>query len=130
MENGLKLKEFQVQSVEPTAYYIPDFVTVDEEKNLLSKLYEVPKPKWTQLSNRSARLLSLETYLQRTIRGCCHTAKETATNAKSEDVTSSGGQKKGLVLAEAGQGVCGDRRAGVQCRRAGWHRSLRTSGRG
>ncbi|XP_050677883.1 cytosol aminopeptidase-like [Leptidea sinapis] len=46
----------------------------------------------------SARLLSLETYLQRTIRGCCHTAKETATNAKSEDVTSSGGQKKGLVL--------------------------------
>ncbi|XP_050677960.1 alpha-ketoglutarate-dependent dioxygenase alkB homolog 6 [Leptidea sinapis] len=52
MENGLKLKEFQVQSVEPTAYYIPDFVTVDEEKNLLSKLYEVPKPKWTQLSNR------------------------------------------------------------------------------
>lgn len=33
-------------------YYIPDFVTTDEETYLLRKILETPQPKWKQLSNR------------------------------------------------------------------------------
>lgn len=36
----------------PALYYIPDFITEDEEKFLLQQVYAAPKPKWTQLSNR------------------------------------------------------------------------------
>jgi len=35
-----------------TIYYIPDFITPDEENLLLSEVQRAPKPKWTQLSNR------------------------------------------------------------------------------
>lgn len=36
----------------PTAYYIPNFITSNEEKHILDHFYSVPKPKWTYLTNR------------------------------------------------------------------------------
>ncbi|KAK3092614.1 hypothetical protein FSP39_004992, partial [Pinctada imbricata] len=36
----------------PSIYYIPNFVSKDEEENILHHVYSAPKPKWTQLSNR------------------------------------------------------------------------------
>lgn len=36
----------------PTVYYIPDFITEEEERYLLQEVYKAPKPKWTQLSGR------------------------------------------------------------------------------
>ena len=38
--------------VPPSIYYIPEFVSADDEESLLRNIYEAPKPKWTQLSNR------------------------------------------------------------------------------
>lgn len=35
-----------------SCYYIPNFITEEEEKNLLKNIYDAPKPKWTQLKNR------------------------------------------------------------------------------
>ena len=36
----------------PALYYIPDFISKDEEEYLLRQVYAAPKPKWTHLSNR------------------------------------------------------------------------------
>ncbi|RKP25820.1 hypothetical protein SYNPS1DRAFT_15103 [Syncephalis pseudoplumigaleata] len=36
----------------PAAYYIPEFITEQEEEQLLKQVYAVPKPKWVTLSNR------------------------------------------------------------------------------
>ena len=36
----------------PTAFYEPNFITEDEEKRLIDSVYNAPKPKWQQLSNR------------------------------------------------------------------------------
>lgn len=33
-------------------YYIPNFITESEESIIVDKVNTVPKPKWTQLSNR------------------------------------------------------------------------------
>uniref|UniRef100_A0A1I8J221 Fe2OG dioxygenase domain-containing protein n=1 Tax=Macrostomum lignano TaxID=282301 RepID=A0A1I8J221_9PLAT len=33
-------------------FYVPDFVTKDEEASLLGRVYAAPKPRWTCLSNR------------------------------------------------------------------------------
>lgn len=35
-----------------SAYYIPDFLTVEEEQLLLKNVYNVPQSSWTQLSRR------------------------------------------------------------------------------
>jgi len=35
-----------------SAYYIPDFISVDEEDELCANIYDAPKPKWTNLKNR------------------------------------------------------------------------------
>ncbi|KAI9595428.1 hypothetical protein BDF19DRAFT_471389 [Syncephalis fuscata] len=35
-----------------TAYYIPNFITEQEEESLLKQVYAAPKPKWVTLSNR------------------------------------------------------------------------------
>uniref|UniRef100_A0AAQ5ZQ87 Adenosine deaminase tRNA specific 3 n=2 Tax=Amphiprion ocellaris TaxID=80972 RepID=A0AAQ5ZQ87_AMPOC len=46
------LKQFVVSDAPPTAYYIPDFISEDEESYLLQQVYKSPKTKWTQLSGR------------------------------------------------------------------------------
>ncbi|CAK6973882.1 alpha-ketoglutarate-dependent dioxygenase alkB homolog 6 [Scomber scombrus] len=47
-----ELKQFVVGDAPPTVYYIPDFITEDEETYLLQQVYRSPKTKWTQLSGR------------------------------------------------------------------------------
>ncbi|XP_072301400.1 alpha-ketoglutarate-dependent dioxygenase alkB homolog 6 [Eucyclogobius newberryi] len=46
------LRKFIVSSAPPVVYYIPDFITEEEESHLLRRVYESPKTKWTQLSGR------------------------------------------------------------------------------
>lgn len=46
------LKQFVVTGAPPVAFYIPDFITEDEEAFLLQQVYRSPKTKWTQLSGR------------------------------------------------------------------------------
>lgn len=43
---------YLIKNCPDTAYYIPNFISADEEKGLLKNVYESPKPKWTQLKNR------------------------------------------------------------------------------
>ncbi|KAL5498184.1 hypothetical protein ACEPAH_2314 [Sanghuangporus vaninii] len=38
----------------PQAYYIPEFISEDEERYLLREIYNAPKPKWKNLENRSS----------------------------------------------------------------------------
>ncbi|PGH17327.1 hypothetical protein AJ79_01211 [Helicocarpus griseus UAMH5409] len=47
-----KLKDAQIKSIPESAYYIPEFITQDEEERLLQKITTVPVPRWTQLSRR------------------------------------------------------------------------------
>lgn len=46
------LQKYIVTSVPPVAYYIPNFITEEEEYYLLQQVYKSPKTKWTQLSAR------------------------------------------------------------------------------
>ncbi|XP_028920158.1 alpha-ketoglutarate-dependent dioxygenase alkB homolog 6 isoform X2 [Ornithorhynchus anatinus] len=46
------LEPFRVEQAPPAIYYIPDFVSEEEEEYLLRQVYNAPKPKWTQLSGR------------------------------------------------------------------------------
>ncbi|XP_034417107.1 alpha-ketoglutarate-dependent dioxygenase alkB homolog 6 isoform X2 [Cyclopterus lumpus] len=46
------LKQFVVNDAPPTVYYIPDFISEDEESYLQQQVYKSPKTKWTQLSGR------------------------------------------------------------------------------
>ncbi|XP_013774537.1 alpha-ketoglutarate-dependent dioxygenase alkB homolog 6-like [Limulus polyphemus] len=41
-----------VKKVPPTVYYLPNFITAEEEKYLIDCVYEAPKPKWTNLAHR------------------------------------------------------------------------------
>ncbi|KAI5733543.1 hypothetical protein M8J76_013115 [Diaphorina citri] len=50
--NNVNVEKYVIKKAPPTVYYIPDFITREEESHLLNKIYSVPKPKWTQLSNR------------------------------------------------------------------------------
>uniref|UniRef100_A0A673AR01 AlkB homolog 6 n=1 Tax=Sphaeramia orbicularis TaxID=375764 RepID=A0A673AR01_9TELE len=47
-----ELKQFVVSGAPPTVYYIPDFISEEEETYLLQQVYKSPKTKWTQLSGR------------------------------------------------------------------------------
>ncbi|KAH9957814.1 hypothetical protein BC827DRAFT_1137379 [Russula dissimulans] len=47
----MNLSEYHVPGSKDT-YYIPDFVSPDEETYLLRKIQETPQPKWKRLSNR------------------------------------------------------------------------------
>ncbi|RNA07706.1 alpha-ketoglutarate-dependent dioxygenase alkB -like protein [Brachionus plicatilis] len=46
------LESFRLEECPRTCYYIPDFITKDEEENLIQNVNSVPKPKWTCLKNR------------------------------------------------------------------------------
>ncbi|XP_066495020.1 alpha-ketoglutarate-dependent dioxygenase alkB homolog 6 [Tiliqua scincoides] len=46
------LEPFLLKQCPPAAYYIPNFITEEEEAHLLQQVYGAPKPKWTQLSGR------------------------------------------------------------------------------
>ncbi|XP_017155017.2 alpha-ketoglutarate-dependent dioxygenase alkB homolog 6-like [Drosophila miranda] len=43
---------FEVRKCPPTAMYIPNFITSEEEQRILSHIERTPKPRWTQLLNR------------------------------------------------------------------------------
>lgn len=47
-----KYKKYKLTSIPETVYYIPYFLTKDEEQELVDKVYSAPKPKWKCLSNR------------------------------------------------------------------------------
>ena len=51
-EFALKYKKYKLTSVPESVYYIPYFLTKDEEQELLGKVNSAPKPKWKSLSNR------------------------------------------------------------------------------
>nr|XP_045011389.1 alpha-ketoglutarate-dependent dioxygenase alkB homolog 6 isoform X2 [Jaculus jaculus] len=46
------LEPFRVEQAPPVIYYIPDFISKEEEEYLLRQVFNAPKPKWTQLSGR------------------------------------------------------------------------------
>ncbi|XP_076847116.1 putative RNA/DNA demethylase ALKBH6 [Brachyhypopomus gauderio] len=47
-----ELQEYIVKDAPPTVFYVPEFITHEEEEHLLQQVYRAPKPKWTQLSGR------------------------------------------------------------------------------
>ncbi|KAK7965042.1 hypothetical protein PG996_000597 [Apiospora saccharicola] len=46
------LDDARIRGMPPAAYYIPNFLSVDEERAILNKIDLVPRPKWTQLTHR------------------------------------------------------------------------------
>lgn len=48
----MDIEQHRIVNAPSTAYYIPNFITLNEEKHILTNFYSVPKPKWTYLSNR------------------------------------------------------------------------------
>lgn len=48
----MELENYRVEKAPPTIYYIPEFITKEQEETLLKQIYAAPKPKWTQLSHR------------------------------------------------------------------------------
>ncbi|WWD22122.1 hypothetical protein CI109_106611 [Kwoniella shandongensis] len=45
------LEHFRVKNIPPAAYYIPDFITEEEEAYLLRKVAESPQPKWKKVGS-------------------------------------------------------------------------------
>ncbi|XP_050297039.1 alpha-ketoglutarate-dependent dioxygenase alkB homolog 6 [Anthonomus grandis grandis] len=48
----MDVSNFRVPNIPPTIYYIPNFITQEEEEYIIKNVYSVPKPKWTCLTNR------------------------------------------------------------------------------
>ncbi|KFA77990.1 hypothetical protein S40288_05244 [Stachybotrys chartarum IBT 40288] len=46
------LEQAKITSLPETAYYIPNFISLEEEKALLDKIAAAPKPRWKQLTHR------------------------------------------------------------------------------
>nr|XP_040227987.2 alpha-ketoglutarate-dependent dioxygenase alkB homolog 6 [Anopheles coluzzii] len=45
-------QNFAVQNCPPSIYYLPDFITKEEECAIMQAVDKTPRPRWTQLSNR------------------------------------------------------------------------------
>uniref|UniRef100_A0AAG5CTJ9 Fe2OG dioxygenase domain-containing protein n=1 Tax=Anopheles atroparvus TaxID=41427 RepID=A0AAG5CTJ9_ANOAO len=45
-------REYAVPDCPPSIYYVPNFITEEEETSILQAISKTPKPRWTQLSNR------------------------------------------------------------------------------
>ncbi|XP_023935683.2 alpha-ketoglutarate-dependent dioxygenase alkB homolog 6 [Bicyclus anynana] len=52
LNDSFSIENCKIINIDPTAYYISDFITEEDEKYIISNIYAAPKPKWTQLSNR------------------------------------------------------------------------------
>ncbi|KAF6211994.1 hypothetical protein GE061_012512 [Apolygus lucorum] len=48
----MEISEFRLTNVPGELYYVPNFISEEEEKFILDKVYAAPKPKWVQLLNR------------------------------------------------------------------------------
>jgi alkylated DNA repair protein alkB family protein 6 len=46
------LEEFRLKNCPDKIYYIPNFISEEEEDFLIENISNAPKPKWTQLKNR------------------------------------------------------------------------------
>ena len=46
------LEQVRINALPPDAYYISDFISEDEERQILDKITTAPKPRWTQLTHR------------------------------------------------------------------------------
>ena len=51
----------RIRGLPPAGYYVPNFISEEEERRILTELHELPHSKWTVLSHR--RLLSLPSAL-------------------------------------------------------------------
>uniref|UniRef100_A0A182NXH7 Fe2OG dioxygenase domain-containing protein n=1 Tax=Anopheles dirus TaxID=7168 RepID=A0A182NXH7_9DIPT len=45
-------ESYAVTKCPPTIYYVPNFITEEEETEILQAVDKTPRPRWTQLSNR------------------------------------------------------------------------------
>lgn len=45
-------QKYRIDKIPGTVYYIPQFITEEEEKYIIDHVDSAPKPKWTQLSHR------------------------------------------------------------------------------
>lgn len=48
----MDLSTFKLEGAPKTVYYIPNFISEDEEALMMRHVYAAPKPKWTFLTNR------------------------------------------------------------------------------
>ncbi|ODA80050.1 hypothetical protein RJ55_03008 [Drechmeria coniospora] len=46
------LEQARIQGLPSTAYYIPNFISEEEEDSILAKVASAPKPRWKQLTHR------------------------------------------------------------------------------
>ena len=51
-ELNFNLDKYLVPGVPLKAYYIPNFISVTQQQELIDNIYAAPKPKWISLSNR------------------------------------------------------------------------------
>lgn len=52
LENVYIYYVYCVNQIPDTACYIPNFITEEEERQVIKYINSVPQPKWTQLSHR------------------------------------------------------------------------------
>ncbi|VZI05093.1 unnamed protein product [Fusarium fujikuroi] len=51
-DDVLSLENARINTLPQTAYYIPNFITEQEEQNILDNISSAPKPRWKQLTKQ------------------------------------------------------------------------------